>query len=113
MFVIIATLTLVTSGCGSSSEGTYAKDCNSAKSKMVSLFNGEPKLPEDIIIGYKFAAGALYPVMENPEVKAITEGIANTELGSTAQQNYSQMINIFSKVKSLAVLCGFDSELNQ
>ena len=108
----ISPLLVVISGCGSSGEDSFAEDCNNAKSKMVSLFNDDPKEPADIIVGYKFAAGALYPVMQNSEVKSLTEDIANIELGSNADQNYAQMVNIISKVRSLAVLCGFQSDLN-
>lgn len=107
---IISTLTFIVSGCGISSEEKRAKDCIEVETKLINLFKDKDKpknaQPLSYLNSFKFAASGIYPLMEDSDIKSITEDIANIELKSTSPENSVQLLNVISKINSLKVLCG-------
>ena len=107
---LISALIVVVSGCGLTSEEKRAKDCNEVSTKLIYLFKDKDKpknaQPLPYLNSFKFAASGIYPLMEDLEIKSITEDIANIELKSTTPENNVQLLNVISKINSLMVLCG-------
>jgi hypothetical protein len=58
--------------------------------------------------GYKLTASGIFPFIENPEIKSITQDIANAELSTNENENNLELLDIITKLNSLALICKID-----
>ncbi len=116
---LISALIVIVSGCGLIGESSRAKDCKQVQTKIINEYqkinNSLSDLDKSSVNLYvlKSASSGVFPMIVNEDIKSIVEDIANVELQTEAQQNAVQLLNITTKLNSLAVMCGLESELSK
>lgn len=115
----ISALIFVVSGCGLIGSNSRKKDCEQVKTKIIfeyqkinnSLSNLEESGTNLYIL--KSASSGVFPAIANEDIKSIVEDIANIEIQVEPRENLLQLLNITTKLNSLAVMCGLESELSK
>jgi hypothetical protein len=100
-------------GCGVSEEDRLVKDCKEVESNLIFYAKNNKQDNSELnalryLQGYKLAASRVFPLIENSEIKSITQDIANVELSTNENENNLQLLDIITKLNSLAVICKID-----
>jgi hypothetical protein len=115
----ISALILVASGCGLIGSNSREKDCEQVKTKIIfeyqKINNSLTDLDKSGVNVYllKSVSSGVFPTINNDDIKSIIKDIANVELQTEPRQNAVQLLNIATKLNSLAVICGLESELSK
>lgn len=107
---LILTLIFVTSGCGLIGNNSLAKDCNKVESNLIFYVKNNMQDKSDLnslkyLQGFKMAASGIFPLIESQDIKSITQDIANVELSTNDKVNSLQLLDVITKLNSLAVIC--------
>ena len=109
----ISSVIILITGCSVSEEDKLVKDCEEVESNLIFYAKNNKQDNSELnalryLQGYKLAASGIFPLIENPEIKSITQDIANVELSTNENENNLQLLNIITKLNSLAVICKID-----
>jgi hypothetical protein len=115
----MSALIVVVSGCGLIGNSSREEDCEQVKTKIINEYqkinNSLTDLDKSAVNVYllKSASSGVFPTINNEDIKSIVEDIANIEIQTEPRQNAAQLLNITTKLNSLAVICGLESELSK
>lgn len=115
----ISVLIVAVSGCGLIGSNSREKDCEQVKTKIIFEYQKVNNSLSDLdksginLYTLKSVSSGVFPMIANEDIKSIVEDIANVEILTEPRQNLLQLLNVTTKLNSLAVMCGLESELSK